>query len=61
MTFWLPLMEAAFVLFVLALYALVWRGGERSGGFRRRSWKWVALALGAFAAWALALSRIPRP
>lgn len=61
MTFWLPVMEAAFVLFVLALYALVWRGGQSGGGFGRGWWQWALLAGCAFAAWALALSRIPRP
>jgi len=61
MTFWLPLMEAALVLFLLALYALVWRGGERGGGFKRGAWKWALLALLAFATWAAALSRIPHP
>lgn len=61
MTFWLPLMEAAFVLFLAALYALVWHCGESSGGFKRGAWKWALLAACAFAAWALSLSRIPRP
>ena len=61
MTLWLPVMEAAFVLFVLALYALVWRGGKREGGFGRAWWKWALVAGCAFALWALALSRIPRP
>jgi hypothetical protein len=61
MTFWLPLMEAGFVFFLVALYALVWRGGTRDGGFGRGAWKWILLAAAAFAVWALALGRIPRP
>lgn len=58
---WLHVMEVAFVLFLLALFALVWRGGERGGGFKRGAWKWALLAALAFGAWAWALSAVPRP
>jgi hypothetical protein len=61
MTLWLHAMEAAFVLFLAALYALVWRGGEPGGAWKRGAWKWVMLAAGAFAVWAFALGRIPIP
>ncbi len=54
-------MEAAFVLFLLALYLLVWRGTKRGGGLERAWWQWAVLAAASFAVWAVALSRIPRP
>ena len=61
MGFWLHVMEAAFVLFLVALFALVWRGGKREGGFKPGAWKWALLALLTFAVWAWALSQVPRP
>ncbi len=61
MTLWLPVMEAAFVLFLFALYSLVWRGAGRGGGLEHGAWRWALLAASSFAVWALALSRIPRP